>query len=74
MDKKRMVIRISRVAPKRYLIEQKRKFLWFWEFWQKGCPSLDLKKFYSSKLTAKTAITTHAKKKDVPVTLIYTTT
>ena len=74
MKKKDIFIRIRRVAPKRYQIEQKRKFLWFWEFWQKGCPSLNLKEFYSSKLTAKTAIQTHAEKKNVRPIILFLTT
>ncbi len=69
--KKTIVIRIRKVAPKRFLIEQKRKFLWFWEFWQKGCPSLGLNQYYASKLTAKTAINSKAEKKNVrPVVII----
>ena len=69
--KKQMFIRVRKVAPKRYLIEQRRKFLFFWEFWQKGCPSLGLKKFYSSKLTAKTAVYTHAEKHNRRPVLIF---
>ena len=61
--KKDVIIRVRKVAPKRFLIEQKRTFLWFWQFWQKGCPSLGLQKYYSSKLTAKTAIQAKADKK-----------
>lgn len=69
--KKIVVIRVRKVAPKRFLIEQRRKFLWFWQFWQKGCPSLGLNKFYCSKLTAKTAIHAKADKKNVqPVIII----
>ena len=72
--KKTVIIRVSKVAPKRYLIEQRRKFLWFWEFWQKGCPTLGLKQFYSSKLTAKTAVYTHAEKHNRRPVLIFETT
>lgn len=69
--KKQIFIRVRKVAPKRFLIEQRRKFLWFWQFWQKGCPSLGLKKYYASKLVAKTAIYAKAEKKDVqPVVII----
>jgi len=69
--KKVVVIRVRKVAPKRFLIEQRRKFLWFWQFWQKGCPTLGLNKYYSSKLTAKTAINAKAEKKNVqPVIII----
>lgn len=72
MDKKKQIfIRVRKVAPKRYLIEQRRKFLWFWQFWQKGCPSLGLNKFYSSKLTANTAIKAKADKKNIqPIIII----
>ena len=72
MDKKKQIfIRVRKVAPKRYLIEQRRKFLWFWQFWQKGCPTLGLNKFYSSKLTAKTAIKAKADKKNIqPIIII----
>lgn len=68
---KRVFIRVRKVAPKRFLIEQRRKFLWLWEFWQKGCPTLGLNNFYSSKLTAKTAIYAKAEKKGIqPVVII----
>lgn len=71
MKKKIIVIRVKKVAPKRFLIEQRRKFLWLWEFWQKGCPSLGLNKYYSSKLTAKTAINAKADKNNVqPIIII----
>jgi hypothetical protein len=73
MNKKRIFIRCRKVAPKRYLIEQRRKFLWFWEFWQKGSPTLGLKTYYSSKLTAKTAVYSHAEKKNLVPTLIFLT-
>lgn len=70
-SKKQMFIRVRKIAPKRFLIEQRRKFLWFWQFWQKGCPYLGLNKYYSSKLTAKTAITAKAQKKNVqPIIII----
>lgn len=70
MSKKRIIIRIRRVAPKRFLIEQRRRFL-FWHFYQKGCPTLRLNKYYSSKLTAQTAIHAKAEKKNViPVVII----
>ena len=68
---KTVVIRVRKVAPKRFLIEQRRKLLWLWEFWQKGCPTLGLNKFYQSKLTAKTAIQARAEKKGVrPIVII----
>ena len=69
--KNEVVIRVTKVAPKRYLIEQRRKFLWFWQFWQKGCPTLGLKKFYSSKLTVKTAVNAKAEKKNVRTIIIF---
>ena len=69
--KKKVVIRIRKIAPKRLLIEQRRKFLWFWCFWQEGSPTLGLKKFYSNKQVAKTAIQTKADKKNVqPIIII----
>lgn len=71
---KDVFIRVRKVAPKRYLIEQKRKFLFFWEFWQKGAPTLGLNTYYSSKLTAKTAVYTHAEKKGVRPVLMFMTT
>lgn len=70
MKKKQIFIRIRKVAPKRFQIEQRRKFMWFWQFWQKGCPTLNLNQFYSSKLTAKSAITSRAKKMNVQPILI----
>lgn len=72
MEKKKpIIIRCRKVAPKRFLIEQRRKFLWLWEFWQKGCPALGLKKYYSSKLTAKTAVYTKAEKKNRMPVLMF---
>ena len=64
-----MVLRVTRLAPKRFLIERKRKFLWIWSFWEKGCYLLGLNKYYSSKLTAETAIATRARKKNVKVVI-----
>lgn len=71
MKKKAIVIRVRKIAPKRFLIEQKRKFMWLWEFWQQGCPSLGLSKFYATKLAAKTAIHAKAEKKGVRTVLIF---
>ena len=71
MKKKTIVFRVKKIAPKRFLVEQKRKFMWFWEFWQKGCPSLGLKTFYATKLAAKTAIQTKAEKKGVRTIIIF---
>jgi hypothetical protein len=71
MKKKTIIIRVKKIAPKRFLIEQKRKFLWFWEFWQKGCPTLGLKKLYATKLAAKTAIQSKADKKGVRTVIIF---
>ena len=69
--KKTVVIRVSKVAPKRWLIEQRRKFLWLWEFWQKGCPTLGLNKFYSNKQVVKTAINSKAQKLGVQTVTIF---
>jgi len=71
MKKKRVFVRVRKVAPKRFLVEQKRKFLWLWEFWMQGCPTLGLNKFYSSKLTAKTAIHAKAEKKHMAAVIIF---
>lgn len=70
--KKIIVIRVKKVAPKRWMIEQKRKFLWLWEFWQKGCPALGLKHFYANKQVAKTAISVKAQQKNVRTVTIFT--
>lgn len=72
--KKSVIIRVTKVAPKRYLIEQRRRFLWLWEFWQKGCPTLGLKKFYANKQVVKTAVNAHAEKKNRRLVLIFRTT
>lgn len=74
MRKKTVFIRCRKVAPRRYLIEQRRKFLFFWHFWQKGCPSLGLKMFYANKQVAKTAIHSHAEKRNVRPIIIFGTT
>lgn len=71
MKKKKIFIRVRKVAPKRYLIERRRRILGLWEFWQEGCSTLGLSKFYSSTLTATTAIKSKADKKNVqPVIII----
>jgi len=69
--KKTVVIRVKKVAPKRLLIEQRRKFLWFWQFWQKGCPSLGLNTYYSNKQVCKTAIHAKAEKKNVRPVILF---
>ena len=73
MNKKKTIfIRCSKVAPKRWKIEQRRKFLWIFEFWQKGAPSLGLdKEFYSNKQVAKTAINTKAQKLGVRTVTVF---
>ena len=64
--KKTIFIRCSKVAPKRWKIEQRRKFLWIFEFWQKGAPSLGLdKEFYSNKQVAKKDSNRKAQKQGV---------
>lgn len=69
--KKTIIIRIRKLAPKRFLIEQQRTFMFFWKFFQKGCPSLGLKTYYSGKQVAKTAIQSKAAKKNVrPIIMI----
>ena len=67
----RIVIRVRKVAPKRLLIEQRRRFL-FWHFWSKGCPLLGLSNYYANKQTAKTAINAKASKKNVKPIVIFT--
>lgn len=72
MKKKKVIIRVKKVAPKRWMIEQRRKFLWIFEFWQKGCPSLGLEKvFYSNKQVVKTAINSKAQKLGVQTVTIF---
>ncbi len=70
-EKKVVVLRVRKVAPKRFLLEQRRKFLFFWQFWQKGSPSLGLSKYYASKLAVKTAIHVRSEKKNVRPVTIY---
>lgn len=68
---KTIVIRVTKVANKRFLIEQRRKFMFFWTFFQKGAPSLGLGKYFSSKYAATTAILSKAAEKNLrPVILI----
>lgn len=69
--KKDVIIRVTKVAPKRFLIEQRRKFLWFWHFWQNGCPTLGLNTYYSSKQTAKTAVYARAEKNNRRPVLMF---
>lgn len=71
MKKKVVVIRVRKVAPKRFLIEQRRKFLWLWQFWQEGCPTLGLKKYYANKQVCKTAINARAEKMGVRTITIF---
>lgn len=69
--KKKVVIRVTKVAPKRYLIEQRRKFMWLWEFWQKGCPTLGLNKYYSNKQVIRTVVQSRATKLGMKHILIF---
>lgn len=66
---KSIMVRIRKSAPGRYLVEQRRRFL-FWHFWQKGCPTLRLNKYYSSIPIAKDAIRSKSKKRNVSATII----
>lgn len=70
MKKKQIVIRVRKIAPKRYLVEQRRKFL-FWRFFQKGCPTLGLKKYYANKQVAKTAIYAAAEKQNYQPIVLF---
>lgn len=67
---KTVVVRAHKIAPRRYLLEQKRKFLWFWEFWQKGVPTLGLGKYMDNKQVIKTAVYARAQKKNIRPILI----
>ena len=70
-QKKTIVLKVTKVAPKRFLIEQRRKFMFFWTFFQKGAPTLGLGKYFSSKYAATTAIQSKAAEKNLrPVILI----
>lgn len=67
---KTIIIRAHKVAPRRYLLEQKRKFLWLWEFWQKGVPTLGLKPYMANKQAIKTAVHAKAEQKNIRPILI----
>jgi len=69
-SKKTVVIRVKKVAPKRFQIEQRRRFL-FWHFFQKGCFCLNLSPYYSTKLAAKTAIQSKGEKKGVRTVILF---
>ena len=65
------MIRVTKVANKRFLIEQRRKFMFFWTFFQKGAPTLGLGKYLSSRQVAVNAVQTKAAQKNLrPVILI----
>ena len=68
--KKQVIFRVKKVAPKRYLVEQRRRFL-FWHFWQKGCPALGIKKFYANKQVAKTAIYSRSERMNILPVVIF---
>ena len=68
---KTIYVRATKVANKRYLIEQRRTFMWKWVFWQKGCPTLGIGKYLSSKQAVKNAVQTKAAAKNLrPVIII----
>lgn len=62
MKQKKRIFRIKKVAPKRYSVEVRRKFMFFWSFWMKGDVRYGLSKFYANFQVAETAIKAKARK------------
>ncbi len=63
MKKKKIIFRIREKAPKRYLVEERHTFMWFWHFYIKGSIHVvGLAKFYASAELAQRAIDLGCKK------------
>lgn len=68
--KKSIVIRIIKVATRRYKIEEQKRFL-FWKYWTKGSPTLGLPKFFSRKNEARDAIMRRGKLRNVKPNILF---
>ena len=56
MRKRKVFFRIRKIAPKRYLIEERHTFMFFWRFYTKGSIKFKIPKYYISPKHAETAI------------------
>lgn len=65
MKQKKKYFRITKIAPKRYMIEQQDRFLWFIKVWSKGCFDLGLPAYMAGMREAYTAIRSKCKEKGI---------
>ncbi len=70
MSKKKIMFRITKIAPKRYMIEQQHRYLWFLRIWAKGSFDLGLPTYMAGMREAYTAIISKAKKKGIEPVII----
>lgn len=63
MRQKKVFFRIRKKAPKRYLIEERHTFMFFWRFYSKGSIRLKIPKYYVSPQHAEKAINQACAKK-----------
>lgn len=70
MSKKQVFFRITKLAPKRYLVEQRHSFLWIIKVFTKGSFDLDLPPFFSGWNEAVSAIHSKAKAKGIAPIII----
>ncbi len=65
MKQKKVIFRITKLAPMRYMVEQRHQFLWVIKIFTKGSFDLDLPPYFSKYNVAVNAITSKAKKKGI---------
>ena len=63
MRQKIIYFRVTKKAPKRYLVEERHTFMFFWRFYVKGSIRLKLPKYYVSFQHAEKAINLACAKK-----------
>ena len=65
MKQKKVIFRITKLAPMRYMVEQRHQFLWVIKIFTKGSFDLELPPYFSKYSVAVNAIRTKAKKKGI---------
>lgn len=65
MKQKQVIFRITKMAPKRYLVEQRHSFLWIFKVFTKGSFDIDLPSYFSGWNEAVSAIHSKAKAKGI---------
>ena len=70
MKQKQVIFRITKLAPKRYMIEQLHRYLWIIRVWTKGSFDLGLPSYMAGYREAYTAITSKSKLKGIKPVII----